>query len=316
MDSTTSIARTRLDPTARLAFGALVFGAIVIGFSGILVKLSEVGPVATGFYRLGFAVPAFLLWVMVVDRGIQRRSETTGGVRANLGVLVLSGAMFAADVATFHWSLEYTTVANAALLSNLAPIWVTIGAWFLFRQRVSRGFVVGLVAALAGCVVLMSRSLELGADNLKGDALAISTSIFYAGYLLTIAHLRARLSTATVMLVSSAACAAFLAPLALAVGDTMVAHSLAGWLVLIALGVLIHGGGQGMIAFAFAHLPAGFSSLSLLIQPVAAAILAWIILGEAVGPVQAAGGAVVLFGILIARRATLPAQPSKDARRR
>jgi drug/metabolite transporter (DMT)-like permease len=72
--------------------------------------------------------------------------------------------------------------------------------------------------------------------------------------------------------------------------------------VLLALALLSHVGGQSLIAYALAHLPAAFSSVSLLLQPVAAALLAWLILSEALGLLQGLGGAVVLAGIAIARR--------------
>ena len=58
----------------------------------------------------------------------------------------------------------------------------------------------------------------------------------------------------------------------------------------------------GLIAFALAHLPAAFSSVSLLLQPVIATVLAWIILAEPLGPLQALGGAIVLTGVLLARK--------------
>ena len=59
---------------------------------------------------------------------------------------------------------------------------------------------------------------------------------------------------------------------------------------------------QGLIAYALAHLPAAFSSVSLLLQPVMAAIFAWLLLAEPLSPLQFAGGAVVLAGIYLARR--------------
>jgi len=58
----------------------------------------------------------------------------------------------------------------------------------------------------------------------------------------------------------------------------------------------------GLIAFALAHLPAAFSSVGLLSQPVMAAAFAWVLLGEPVVALQVAGGAVVLVGIYLARR--------------
>ena len=55
-------------------------------------------------------------------------------------------------------------------------------------------------------------------------------------------------------------------------------------------------------AYAFAHLPASLSSVSLLIQPVMASLFAWRLFGEAIGVTQFVGGAIVLAGIWIARR--------------
>ena len=85
-------------------------------------------------------------------------------------------------------------------------------------------------------------------------------------------------------------------------GERFLPVDMRGWLVLIALALVSHIGGQGLIAFALAHLPAAFSSVSLLLQPVLAALFAWLLLGELLGPSQALGGALVLLGILIARR--------------
>ena len=75
-----------------------------------------------------------------------------------------------------------------------------------------------------------------------------------------------------------------------------------GWGVLLGLGIISHVGGQGLIAYALAHLPAGFSSVGLLFQPVVAAILAWIVLSEPLGVMRIAGGITVLAGIALASR--------------
>ena len=76
-----------------------------------------------------------------------------------------------------------------------------------------------------------------------------------------------------------------------------------GWMVLFGLALLTHAAGQSLIAFALGKLPAAFGSLGLLVQPVAAAFLAWSLLGEAVGWPQIVGGALVLTGIVLARKA-------------
>src|SRR6185503_5124529 len=79
------------------------------------------------------------------------------------------------------------------------------------------------------------------------------------------------------------------------------------WLVLIALALVSHLGGQTLIAYAFGHLPASISSLNLLLQPVVAAAAAWIALHEPVTWPQAIGAAVVLVGLLIGNRSRKPA---------
>ncbi len=96
--------------------------------------------------------------------------------------------------------------------------------------------------------------------------------------------------------------AVVLLPIALLSPQPFLPQSANGWWVLVGLALVTQILGQGLIAYAFAHLPASLSSLSLLIQPVTATIFAWALFGEAIGALQFAGGAIVLAGIWLARR--------------
>jgi drug/metabolite transporter (DMT)-like permease len=93
-----------------------------------------------------------------------------------------------------------------------------------------------------------------------------------------------------------------LLPIALATGEPMLAQSASGWWILVGLALVSHAAGQGLIAYALAHLPAAFSSVSLLFQPVMAAVFAWLLLAEPLIAAQVAGAVVVLLGIYLARR--------------
>jgi len=127
--------------------------------------------------------------------------------------------------------------------------------------------------------------------------------VFYAGYMLAVKSARdAQASTVRLMAWSTTITAIALFPVALLSPQPMLPHALSGWWVLVALAVVTQIMGQGLIAYAFAHLPASLSSVSLLIQPVMATLFAWVLFGEQVGPAQFLGGAVVLAGIWIARR--------------
>ena len=281
---------------ARWALPALFAGAIGIAFAPIFVRWSEVGPVATAFWRMTLALPLLVLWA-----SMQPRSQDQPGQRAGLAMALLAGLFFAADLAVWHWSIRLTSVANATFLANLAPVAVTLGAWLLLGERAKPVFFVGMALALTGAALLVRANV--GSDNaLLGDSLGILTALFYAGYQLCVKRLRDTQSTARIMLISGTACAAVLLPLALAAGETVLPTTLTGWLVVLALAVVCQFAGQSLITYAVAHLSASFSSVSLLVQPVAAAALAWLLFGEALAALQWWGGAAVLLGIYLARR--------------
>ena len=279
------------------ALFALFAGATCIALSPIWVRVSEVGPTASAFWRVGLAVP--LLWVLCGS--VPRRPALPG--RSGQILLLAAGVAFAGDLAFWHWSIKFTSVANSTLLANLASIFVTLAAWMLWKQKPSAVFLVGLAAALAGVGMLVRTSLEFSPTGLLGDALGVVTAIFYAWYLLSVKGIRDRgAETLRLMAVTTTVTSVLLFPVALASGESLFPQTPAGWLTLLGLAWISHSAGQGMIAYALAHLPAAFSSVGLLFQPVMAAVFAWILLGEPVVPLQVVGGLVVLAGIYLARR--------------
>ncbi len=284
-------------PETRGPLIALLAGALAIAFAPIFVRLSEVGPVATAFWRLLLSWPLLWLW-MTLER---RRTAAAPPTRADRGPLLAAGLFFAADLSVWHWSLRFTSVANATLLANFAPVFVTLGGFLFLRQRFTGLFLLGMTVALAGAGVLMSSSFSLSREHVAGDALGMLTAVFYAGYILSVSALRARFSTATIMTWCGAVTTVALLAVALAMGETMLPADARGWWVLVGLALVSQAAGQSLIAFALAHLPPSFSSVALLLQPAGAAVLAWLLLGEPLGPTQAAGGAVVLGGVVLAR---------------
>jgi drug/metabolite transporter (DMT)-like permease len=265
------------------------------------VRLSEIGPTATAFWRLALALPVVWLWTEVGRRREATPPPRLSGGRTFLG-LVLAGLCFAGDLALWHLSIGFTSVANSTLLVNLAPVFVALGGRLLFGERFAYTFLVGMAVALAGAALLVGGDLGLGARQLFGDTLAVLAALFYAGYILSVSRLRSTLSTAAVMTYGGLVTCAALLPVAILSGEDLLATTLYGWAMLVGIALVSQVGGQSMITYALADLPAAFSSVGLLLQPVAAALLAWAILGEALGWYQALGGAVVLTGIVLARR--------------
>jgi len=299
-------AADRKDSRRGSAVAALLAGAVAIASSALFVKVSEAGPVATGFWRVALALPFLWAWAFVEQRG-----TLADAFAQNRRLMVAAGLFFAGDLAVWHWSIVLTTVANATLLANLAPIFVTLAAWLLFGRRPSLLFIAGLAAALAGTATLLGGDFRLGGSAVLGDFLGVVTAMFYAAYQLAVTRLRARVATSSLMAWSGIIMAAALLPVALASGEEILPLTATGWLKLIGLALIAQVAGQSLIAYAMAHLPPTFSSVGLLLQPVMAAVFAWILLGEALGAYEIAGGVVVLAGILIAHQSEVARRGSR-----
>ena len=300
------------NPGVRPALGgsflALLCGALAIGFAPIFVRLSEVGPVSTAFWRLALALP--LLWVAVAI-GPRAPAATTEGEtrvapprldRTAAWGMAIAGLFFAGDLAVWHWSIHFTSVANSTMLANFAPVFVVLYAWVALREHITRRFLVAMSVALAGLVLLVGRDFRLDSRAMFGDTLGMMTAVFYAGYLVSIKALRGRFATSFIMAGSGLVTGLVLLPLALASHEPFWPHTAHAWFALLGLAVVSHVGGQSLITYALAKLPASVASVSLLIQPVTASTAAAILLHEAVAPVQIAGMALVLAGVFLARQ--------------
>jgi drug/metabolite transporter (DMT)-like permease len=288
------------EPRRALATLALFAGAIAIAFAPIFVRIAETGPLSTAFWRIALSLPVAWGWWLFERR---RDHAGTGSPRRGATVLLLAGLFFAGDLGIWHLSLTMTPVANSTLLVNTAPFFVTLGAWLLWRERARPSFWVGMLLAFAGAAMLVRTSLAATPRQFAGDALALLAAVSYAGYLLAVARAREGWPTAAIMAVGATVTCAALLPIALLSNEPFWPQSARGWLVLAGLAAVAQLLGQSLITYALAHLPASFSSVGLLVQPVMAALFAWLLLGEALAPLQALGGLIVLAGIALARRA-------------
>ena len=285
---------------ARWALLALFVGAVTIGFSGIFVRWSETGPVATGFHRMGISALALLLLPLFVPAA--RPQIVAKASRHDKWWLVAGGVLFAADIVAWHPALLLTTISNATFIGNISTIFVAVGAWLILRRRVGWMFILGMAVTLGGAALLMGVSFGFAASRLFGDALSLLAAVFYGGYFLVVAHLRPRLPTFTIITWTALVCALVLLPIAILKGEILLPATLLGWAPLLGLSLLVHVGGQGAIAFAFAHLSPQFTALGTYLQPIASAVLAWLLLGERLGIADIAGSAIILVGIWIAHK--------------
>ena len=284
---------------ARGALAALAGGILGLAFSPLLVRASEIGPSATAVQRVLLAMPVLVPWMLVEQRGL---GALTAIGRRDWLTLLLAGLFWTGDLVAWHWALKLTSIANASLLTMTGPIFVTLGAWFFFREQIGRGFLLGLIISLAGAAPLVAASVELSRTHLWGDAIAMSAAGFFAAYLLAIKQLRGGLPTGTIMCLTCLFSLPGLFAAAWLSGEPLAPSSPYGWFIVAALALSAQAFGQAFIALAMSRLPAPFTSVALLIQPFLAILLGWLIVKEAATALQFLGGFVVLAGILISRR--------------
>jgi drug/metabolite transporter (DMT)-like permease len=281
-----------------LAMTSLVIGAVAMGASPIFVRLADVGPFASAFWRTFLALPFLWAWTRLAARGKRREAGF------DLAVL-LAGLLFAGDLVFWHASILATTVANAAFLATTAPIWVALGAWLVVREPVGIRVLIGVALCLIGGCALLGQSYGYAPERLRGDLYGVTTAVFFGAYMLTVRRARRRHTAARLILLSTAVTTACLFAVALLLEPRLAPPTGSGLAALFALAVVSHVGGQGLLAEALGTLPATFSSLVIFLEAIAAAVFGWLLFGEALGLLQALGGALILAGIWTARpRAT------------
>jgi drug/metabolite transporter (DMT)-like permease len=280
-----------------LALAALFVGACAIGSSGIFVRLAQTGPTATAFWRGALALPFLAVWAWAeARRDGSRWYRWVSDAR-----IFWAGVFFAGDLALWHWSLLLTSVTVATLEANLAPVFVVLITWLLWRKRPKRLFLAALAIAFIGVLMIVSPKLGQARGALLGDLLGLGTAAFYAAYMIAVARLGTTCGTGAIMLRTTLIFTVLLAPLM--IGQKTLPDTAHGWVLLVGLALIAQVVGQGLIAYALAHLPASFSSLGLSVQPLAAAVYAAWLLGERLALVQIAGGVIVLAAIVLAHRA-------------
>jgi drug/metabolite transporter (DMT)-like permease len=280
-------------------FLAVLAGAVAISGAAIFMRLSDVTPTAAAFWRVTLALPFLFVWFKLDPSTKNQRSGETPPKWVWPSFVV--GFWFALDLFLWHWAVEETTVANATLLANMATIFTALAGFLFLGQRFSNKFLMGLGCALLGAIALVGQNARVSPEYLFGDILSLLTAIAYAGYIVSGAVVRGSLTTATVMFGTALTTSMFLLPVALMEEGAFFPTDLAGWWPLLGLSLLVHVLGQSLIIYGLAHVPAALGSVTLLLQPVISALLAWWLFAEALGLGHLTGAILIFAGIWLAR---------------
>ncbi len=278
---------------------ALALGIAAVSSGSIFARFAQADApsLAIAAFRLSLAT-LFLLpaaWLRYRDRlrGLSARQW---------GWLLTSGLFLAIHFATWITSLEYTSVASSVALVSTSPLWVALFAWLAWREPLKPVLLAGLGLALAGSVVisLAEAQAAISPRPLLGNLLALTGALAVSGYWLIGRHLRRHLPLIPYVTVVYGTAALLLLAAALFFRQPLAGFkpSTYGWFLLLALIPQLLG--HSSFNWALGHLGAAYVAVATLGEPIGAAILALLFLGEVPSPLKAAAAALILAGIYLA----------------
>jgi drug/metabolite transporter (DMT)-like permease len=274
-----------------------LLGALVIAFSGIPVRLADVAPATAAFFRCAYALPllALLAWRERRRHGPQRRHDRMLAFGA--------GAIFAADLIFWNYSIQAVGAGLATVLGNVQVVLVGLIAWVALGERPAPRTLVAIPIVFAG-VVLISGLVGSGAygdDPLLGVVYGLLTAVAYSLFLLILRQAGSTERPPAGPLLDATLAAALLCAIAgVAIGDIdwVPAPESQAWLVLLALSSQVLG--WMLISVSLPRLPAALTSILLMLQPACSVGLAALLLSEAPSAIQLSGVAIVLAGVAFA----------------
>lgn len=276
-----------------LAFAALLLANLLLAFGPLFVRMSDVGPVAAGFWRVALAAP---ILVAVAFGSGWRPAAMSRGL---WWVLAIGGLCFAADLASWHIGIHKTVLANATLFGNSATLIFPVYGFLVARAWPSRIQALALLIALVGAALLMGRSFQISPDNLRGDLFCLLAGVLYTVYFAAMAKARNALPPVPALAISTLMGMLPLLLFALLLGEKVMPTA---WGPLIALALASQVFGQGLMIFALGQLSPMVIGIGLLIQPVVAGIIGWTRYGERLDGIDLIGALLVAVALVLVRR--------------
>lgn len=283
------------NPSVRFAFPLLIIANLALALGPVMVRQAAgpggVGPVAAAFWRLLLATP--MLWIILRVT----RQPMPPLSRRSLAPLFLAGLFFAGDLAAWHVGILHTRLANGTLFGNITSFTFPIYGLIIARAWPGRAHAAALLLALLGTALLLGRSFELSLANAAGDLFCILAGLLYTAYLIVLEQ-RGETAPLPSLFVATLVGAPVLLLAAWAIGEPIWPRSFVP-LLLLALGSQVIG--QGLTILVLRSLSPVVVGLTLLVQPVLAAMAGWLLYEERLALLDWIGAAVIGIALVLVR---------------
>ncbi|HFJ9249230.1 TPA: DMT family transporter [Bacillus cereus] len=279
-----------------LSYCILFFGVFALSTSAIFVKLADAPAAIIAFYRLFFAA-LILLPLLLFNQN--NRSELKTITRRQWGFGFISGLFLAAHYVLWFESLQYTSVASSTVIVTLQPLFLMIGGYFLFKERFTRGAVIGCLIAISGSIVIGWQDFKISGEALYGDILAFIAAGIITAYFFISQYVRKDLSLIPYSIISYGSSACFLGVFAYMQNESFIHYSTQTWLYFFGLAFIATILGQTIFNWLLKWMSTTVISMSILGETIGTCILAYFILNETISLQQGLGITVIFIGLAL-----------------
>ncbi|HHT7082627.1 TPA: DMT family transporter [Bacillus cereus] len=279
-----------------LSYFILFFGVFALSTSAIFVKLADAPAAIIAFYRLFFAT-LILLPLLLFNQN--NRSELKAITRRQWGFGFISGLFLAAHYVLWFESLQYTSVASSTVIVTLQPLFSMIGGYFLFKERFTRGAVIGCLIAISGSIVIGWQDFKISGEALYGDILAFIAAGIITAYFFISQYVRKDLSLIPYSIISYGSSACFLGVFAYMQNESFIHYSTQTWLYFFGLAFIATILGQTIFNWLLKWMSATVISMSILGETIGTCILAYFILNETISLQQGLGITFIFIGLAL-----------------
>ncbi|KKO55276.1 DMT family transporter [Paenibacillus sp. DMB20] len=285
----------------------LFIGITAISFSSIFVKWSEAPVSVQAMYRLLITI------LLMLPFGLKYIREIRHFNKKDYLLLMASGLMLAVHFLLWMGSLSWTSVASSTIILALQPVFVMIGAYFLFKEKTTVSALSGMGIAFLGVFLLIGKGGMDGAGNhLTGDVMSLLGTVAVAMHMLLGQMLLKKISSLLYSWFVFAFAAAVLAVYNIFSGIPMTGYPPGEWGIFALLAIVPTVFGHLLFNWLMRYSSASTVSMSVLGEPVGASLLAFLLLHESMNGLQAAGGGLVLLGLVLFLNARPSRKPAGD----
>jgi len=273
---------------------ALFVAVTALSFPAIFIRLADANPLSIAFLRLALA--SVLLLPVAGHRIVPALAALTGAERRRVAA---AGIFLGLHLLLWITSVTLTTVASAAFLVITQPVIIAVLAHFLLRERINRWVAAAVILTLTGSALINFGDLALEPQYLWGDFLALLSSLMAALYLLAGRSVRPKIRLLPYITIIYTVAALTVLPAALLGGAPLTTLSARSyfWIAMMTLVPTLIG--HTLYNWALRYLRAFTVNSTIVVEPIVATILAWVLFREIPSPWLYPGAVLLMVALFL-----------------